>query len=87
MRLCDLKNKEVINYCNCERLGYPCDIDFCPRTGCIEKLIVPGPCRFLGLLGHDREYVIPWNCIRQIGEEIILVDINSEDYLQKWTPK
>ena len=38
------------------------------------NLIVPGPCRFLGLFGRQDDYVIPWCCVRRIGEDIILVD-------------
>ena len=30
--------------------------------------------RFLGLFGRDSDYVVPWCCIRRIGEDIILVD-------------
>ncbi|MBQ9120647.1 MAG: YlmC/YmxH family sporulation protein [Lachnospiraceae bacterium] len=83
MRLCELREKEVINCRSCERLGFPDDIEFCLRTGCIEALIVPGPCKLFGLLGRDQEIVIPWNCIRQIGEDIILVDIKTEDCTKK----
>ena len=36
--------------------------------------MVPGPCRFLGLFGRDSDYIIPWCCIRRIGEDIILVE-------------
>ena len=36
--------------------------------------MVPGPCRFLGLFGRDSDYIIPWGCIRRIGEDIILVE-------------
>ena len=83
MRICELREKEVINCRDCERLGYPCDIEFCLHTGCVEAMIVPGPCKLFGLLGHDQEYVIPRSCIKQIGCDVILVDIRLEDCLKK----
>ena len=42
MRICDLRQKEVINIKDCKRLGYVCDIEFDRKTGCITHLIVPG---------------------------------------------
>ncbi len=83
MRICDLKEKEVINFRDCERLGYVGDVEFNICTGCLEKLIVPGPCKIWGILGRESEYIIPWRCIKQIGADIILVDICTEDCLSK----
>ncbi len=83
MRFSELREKEVINCRDCERLGFPCDLAFDMRTGCLEALIVPGPCKLFGFLGHDQEYIIPFKCICQIGCDIILVDIRTEDCLKK----
>ena len=83
LRLCELKQKEIINTCTCKSLGCPIDMDFNCRSGQIQALIVPGPGRICGLLGRDSEYVIPWDCICQIGEDIILVEINEEKCLRK----
>lgn len=79
MRIFDCKKKEVINICDCRRLGYVADVEFNPANGCIEAIIVPGPCSFCGFLGHEKEYIIPWRCIRQMGEEIILVEVKLRD--------
>lgn len=83
MRICDLKQKEVINCKDGERLGYVCDIEFDICTGCLSCLIVPGPCKIWGIMGRDQEYIIPWNCIRQIGTDIILVEVNTDCILVK----
>jgi len=82
MRLSDLKDKEVINAKDCCRLGAVCDIVFDSRTGAIEALIVPVSGR-LCFFGYDSEYVIPWKCICQIGQDVILVDIDPERSRQK----
>jgi sporulation protein YlmC with PRC-barrel domain len=41
MRIEELKQKEVINTCNCKILGCADDIEFDICTGCIEAIIVP----------------------------------------------
>lgn len=81
MRLCELKQKEIINTCTCRSLGCPSDVEFDCKTGMLTALIVPGPGKFCGLFGRECEFVIPWRCICQIGEDIILVEIQEEKYL------
>nr|WP_294678260.1 YlmC/YmxH family sporulation protein [uncultured Blautia sp.] len=79
MRLRELKQKEIINICTCKSLGTPVDVEFNCETARLTALIVPDPGRFCcWWWGREREYVIPWECIRQIGEDIILVEIEEE---------
>ena len=44
-------------------------------SGCICKIMVPGGSRVLGFLNCEPNIVIPFKDIRQIGPDIILVDI------------
>ena len=83
MRVCDLKQKDVINSCTCKNLGCPVDLEFDCRTGCIQALIVPGPGKALCFFARESEYVIPWECVRQIGEDIILVEVREERCLRQ----
>lgn len=83
MRLCDLREKEVINQCDCKRLGCVSDVEINIETGCIVAIIVPGIPKFCGVFGRDTEYVIPFKCVRQVGEEIILVQVKVEDVIKK----
>ena len=46
MRICELREKEVINIRDCQRLGRVLDIEFDLHTGAICQLILPGPSRF-----------------------------------------
>ncbi|MFT4105684.1 MAG: YlmC/YmxH family sporulation protein [Lacrimispora sp.] len=78
MRLCDLKQKEVINICDCRRLGYVGDVDLDMETGCLLAIIVPGPGCFCGFLIREKEYVIPFCDIRQVGPDIILVNVDID---------
>lgn len=78
-RIYDLKQKEVINVCDCRRLGYVGDVDFDICTGCILALIVPGPGCIWGVFGREKEYIIPFCDICQIGDDIILVDLKERN--------
>lgn len=83
MRICDLKHKEVINICDCKRLGYVGDVDFDMETGCLLAIIVPGPACFCGFLIREKEYVIPFCDIRQVGPDIILVNVDLDKTTEK----
>ena len=61
MRICELREKEVINICNCKRLGCVVDIEMNICDGCVEAIIIPGPGKICGFLGTDSEYVIPFS--------------------------
>ncbi|MEG1742159.1 MAG: YlmC/YmxH family sporulation protein [Acetivibrio sp.] len=78
MRLCELSQKEVINICDGQRLGFIEDIEFDVCTGQICKVMIPGPCKIWGIMGRDHEYVIDYCCIRQIGEDVVLVETDTE---------
>lgn len=83
MKVSELKQKEVINCRDGERLGYICDLEFDYHTSVITKIIVPGPCKIWGVFGRDHEYVIDYCCVKQIGADVILVDIDAEKSLRK----
>ena len=82
MRICELRQKEVINIHDCHRIGVVADVEFDPKTGAICQLIIPGHGKWGGILGRDTEYVIGWKCVRQIGEDIILVDVCMEEIMR-----
>lgn len=72
-RLADLRCREVINLCDGCRMGYVGDVEIDILCGRVVALIVPGRARFFGLFGREDDYIIPWECIEKIGEDIILV--------------
>ena len=79
MRICELKQKEVINANDCKRLGFVGDVDFDMCTGCMVAIIVPGPGCFCGFIGREKEYIIPFCDICQVGDDIILVDVKKKN--------
>jgi YlmC/YmxH family sporulation protein len=71
----DFKHKEVININNAKRLGYVQDVTADLKTGVITSIIVPGNNRVFNIFNSNNEIVIPWDKIKCIGDEIILVEI------------
>ena len=58
-------------------------VDFDIKTGCINYIVVPGPARLCGILGREFEYIIPFQCIKSMGPDIILVSVCLERIKQK----
>ncbi|MGN0483481.1 MAG: YlmC/YmxH family sporulation protein [Lachnospiraceae bacterium] len=75
MRLCELREKEVINIEDCKCLGSVLDLDFDPKSGQIQAIIVQETAKLFGLFCRDGERVIPWKHIVRIGPDIILVEL------------
>lgn len=82
IRFCELREREVINICDCKCLGCVTDILLNTCNGCVEAIILPGPGRICGFLGYDAEYIIPFECIKKIGADIILVEVCEEKCLK-----
>ncbi len=78
MRLCELQDKEVINACDCKKLGYVVDLIIDECNGCIEAIIIPKTGKFCGFFSDGSEYIIPYKCIKKIGPDIILVEMHEE---------
>lgn len=75
----DLRMREVINIADGRRLGMIKDIDVNLQEGRIDAIILPGLSggKFLGFLGKEEEIIIPWDKIKKIGMDVILVEFNN----------
>ena len=69
------KHKEVINITDGKRLGYVQDVTADLKTGVITSIIVPGNNKMFNIFRGENEIIIPWEKIKCIGEELILVEI------------
>ena len=74
----DFKHKEVVNIVDGKRLGFVQDVTADLESGVITSIIVPGNSKLLNLFAGNNDIVIPWQDIKCIGEDIILVEINKE---------
>ena len=79
MSFSDIRRKDVVNICDGRKLGKPIDLVL-NENACVEALVVPG--RSGGLMGFFRQSqegcVIPWNRVRRIGDDVILVEVDEE---------
>ncbi|MBE5867560.1 MAG: YlmC/YmxH family sporulation protein [Lachnospiraceae bacterium] len=75
MLFSELKSKSVINIRDCKCLGKVCDLEFDEKNGCILKVIIPKGGGFCNFFKSECDYEICYRDIKQIGPDIILVDI------------
>jgi len=74
LSFCELRAKEVVNVLDGRRLGRITDIVFsCSHHGEVKGIVVPFCRRFF--FGRGQEVFVPWQCIKKIGEDVILVDL------------
>lgn len=71
----ELRKKEVISIKDCRRLGHICDMEIDECKGCICKITVPECKGFCSWFTNDSVLDIPYCHIKQIGPDLILVDI------------
>jgi YlmC/YmxH family sporulation protein len=82
-RSSELKQKEVINISDGRRLGFVHDVEINLENGRVDAIIIPAGSHFFGFIGRDNEYIIPWERVKKIGEDIILVDMD-ERFIRKY---
>lgn len=71
----DFKHKEVVNINDGKRLGFVQDVCADLETGMITSIIVPGSNKMLNIFSQNNDIVIPWQKIKCIGDDLILVEI------------
>jgi len=72
----DFRHKEVVNINDGKRLGYVQDVCADLETGIITSIIVPGASnKLLNIFSQANDIIIPWQNIKCIGEDLILVEI------------
>ena len=80
MRISDLRLLDVVNVKDGRRLGPIKDLDLDLERGVVKGIIVPGgSSRSWGLFGGGKseDYIVPWDRVKKIGVDVILVDAND----------
>ena len=72
----DFKHKEVINIKDGKRLGFVQDVCADLENGNITSIIVPGSNKIFSVFSGTNDIVIPWQQIKCIGDDVILVEID-----------
>ncbi len=78
MRMCEIRCKEVINTCNCKKLGCIIDVEINLCKGTLEAILVPESEKPSGWFGCEKLYYIPYECIKKVGEDLVFVEICEE---------
>lgn len=79
MRLNELGGKEIVNLNDGGRLGIIADSDivFNESTGKIISLLIPDRRIQFKLFGEKEEINIPWESIRKIGNDMIIIELDD----------
>lgn len=75
-RIDELKNRQVVCIDNGYVLGYIGDIELDTTTGRLISIVIFGNLRVFGLLGREKDIIIPFEDIAVIGNETVLVRTN-----------
>lgn len=77
IKISELKNRDVINLSDGKRLGYVKDCELDMEQGSVTALIIPGDNNFIKLFFKNEDLIIPWCQIEKIGDDVILVNLQS----------
>jgi YlmC/YmxH family sporulation protein len=74
----ELVGKEIINFYDGGRLGSVGESDLVIDldSGRVQSLILPGKTNLLNFWGDQQQMVIPWEAVKKIGSEVIIVELD-----------
>ncbi|MCI8336987.1 MAG: YlmC/YmxH family sporulation protein [Peptococcaceae bacterium] len=76
-KISDLRSKDIINTQDGKKLGAIKDIELDLSEGRIQAIILPGPGKFLRLFGRSDDIIVPWEQIKKIGRDVVLVELDD----------
>jgi YlmC/YmxH family sporulation protein len=78
IKLSDIRDKEVINLFNGQRMGYIADFEVDMDKGTLTGIILPGEGKVMSFFTKTNDIFIDWGKIIKIGNDTILVDYKEE---------
>lgn len=76
-KVTELAAKDIINVADGRRLGSLKDLEIDLATGKVQSLVLRSPEKYLRVLRRGGDVVIPWDRIKTIGLDTILVDLQT----------
>lgn len=79
MRLSELEGKEIVNIYDGTRLGVVGESDLIIdiRSGKVQSIILPNKGNMLSFWVDKQQMIIPWDSIKKIGAEVIVVELDQ----------
>jgi YlmC/YmxH family sporulation protein len=79
LRLSELVGKEIVNTYDGTRLGTVGDSDLIidVENGEIDSIVLPNRGNFLNFWVDRQHLIIPWETVKKIGNEVIIVDLDE----------
>ena len=76
-RLTELRHKEVISAVDGVRIGYVDDIIVETNSSNVVAFVIFGRFFLFGIFGKREDYIIPWEKIRLIGEDAVIISCHK----------
>lgn len=75
-----MSGKEIVDVKKAERMGVlgQTDLEINETNGQIQALLIPS-LKWFGLRKQGQEIRVPWQHIKKIGSDIIIIDILEEE--------
>jgi YlmC/YmxH family sporulation protein len=77
LKISELAGRQIINLTDGRRLGPLKDLEIDPVAGTVRALVLKGGRPALRLLGLTRDVRVPWERIRKIGVDAVLVEVEE----------
>lgn len=79
VRMAELAGKEIVNVYDGARLGVvgESDIVVDSESGQINAFIIPRRGNLINFWADRQHMVIPWDSIKKIGQEVIIVELDQ----------
>ncbi|GAW91734.1 YlmC/YmxH family sporulation protein [Calderihabitans maritimus] len=79
MKLSELIGKQIVNLYNGVNLGTVGESDLVIDTesGEVESIILPRKSNLISFWFNEQKLVIPWQAVKKVGSEVIIVDLDQ----------
>ncbi|MDD4334868.1 MAG: YlmC/YmxH family sporulation protein [Desulfotomaculaceae bacterium] len=76
-KISDLGLRDIVNLVDGVKLGPVSDVYIDLETGKVASLVLSGGRKYFGLLAVGRDVVVPWEKIKKIGVDTVLVEVEN----------
>lgn len=76
-KISDLGLRDIVNLVDGAKLGPVKDVHIDLETGKVVALVLSGGRKYLGLLNAGKDVVVPWEKIKKIGVDTVLVELDT----------